>query len=52
MGPFSSVAEALLYLGIVGLVAVVAVRLGMLLAPRLDRLTHSADEDDGGHDPD
>lgn len=44
-------AEALIYLGIVGLLAVVAVRLGMLLAPRLDRLTHSDDEDDGGHNP-
>jgi hypothetical protein len=44
--------EAVLYLGIVGFLAVVAVRLGMLLAPRLDRLTHSDDEDDGGHDPD
>jgi hypothetical protein len=31
-------------------VAVVAVRLGMLLAPRLDRLTESDDEDDGGSD--
>jgi hypothetical protein len=46
------VAEAIVYLGIVALLAVVAVRLGMLLAPRLDRLTHSDDEDDGGHDPD
>jgi hypothetical protein len=46
------VAEAVVYLGIVGLLAVVAVRLGMLVAPRLDRLTHSDDEDDGGHDPD
>ena len=43
--------EALVYLGIVGLLAVAAVRLGMLLAPRLDRLTHSDDEDDGGHNP-
>jgi hypothetical protein len=45
------VVEALVYLGIVGLLAVAAVRLGMLLAPRLDRLTHSDDEDDGGHNP-
>jgi hypothetical protein len=45
------VAEAIVYLGIVALLAVVAVRLGMLLAPRLDRLTHSDDEDDGGHNP-
>ena len=46
-----NVAEALVYLAIVGIVAVVAVRLGMLVAPRLDRMTHSDDEDDGGHDP-
>jgi hypothetical protein len=48
------VAEAIVYLGIVALLAVVAVRLGMLLAPRLDRLTHSddEDEDDGGHHTD
>jgi hypothetical protein len=35
----------------VAVVVVVAVRLGMLLAPRLDRLTQPDDEDDGG-DPD
>lgn len=41
--------EAAVFLGAVVLIAIVGVRLGMLLAPRLDRLTHSADEDDVGH---
>ena len=44
------VGQALLLLGIAGVIAVVAVRLGMLVAPRLDRLTAPDDEDDGGHD--
>ena len=37
------------FLGIVAVVAVVAVRLGMLLAPRIDRLTEPHDEADGDH---
>lgn len=41
--------ELLVFLGLVAIVAVVAIRLGMLLAPRLDRLTEPHDEDDGGH---
>lgn len=43
--------EALVYLAIVGAIAVGAIRIGMLLAPRLDRMTAPDDEDDGGdHD--
>jgi hypothetical protein len=42
--------EAIAFLGVVFLVGVLSVRLGMLLAPRLDRLTEPHDEDDGGHD--
>jgi hypothetical protein len=39
------------FLGLVAVLVVVAVRLGMLVAPRLDRLTQPDDEDDGGaHD--
>jgi hypothetical protein len=44
------VPELVVFAGLVALIAVVAVRLGMLLAPRLDRLTEPHDEDDGGHD--
>jgi hypothetical protein len=46
------VGEAILFLAVVIVIAVAAVRLGMLLAPRLDRLTQpdDDDEDDGGHD--
>jgi hypothetical protein len=44
--------EALVYLLIVGLIAVVAIRLGMLVAPRLDRMTAPDDEDDGGQPDD
>jgi hypothetical protein len=43
-------ADLLVFAGLVTIAAVVAVRLGMLLAPRLDRLTEPHDEDDGGHD--
>jgi hypothetical protein len=43
-------AEAILFLAIVVIVAVVGVRLGMLVAPRLGRWTELHDEDDGGHD--
>jgi hypothetical protein len=35
---------------VVSVFAVLAVRLGMLVAPHLDRLTEPHDEDDGGHD--
>ena len=38
------------FVAIVVVVAVVGIRLGMLLAPRLDRLTEPDDEDDGGDD--
>ncbi len=34
----------------VALVAVVGVRLGMLLAPRIDRLTDRSEEEPGGDD--
>jgi hypothetical protein len=50
----SGVGEGLVYLVVVAAIAVVAIRLGMLLAPRLDKLTaHEEmtapdDEDDGG----
>lgn len=39
--------DLLLFAAIVVGAAVVAVRIGMLLAPRLDRLTSPDDEDDG-----
>lgn len=48
----SGFGEAAVFLGIVAILGVIGVRLGMLLAPRLDRLTQSDDEDDGGHHPD
>jgi hypothetical protein len=44
------VVEAIVFLGLTVIIAVVAVRLGMLVAPRLDRLTAPDDEDDGGAD--
>ena len=40
--------EVVVFLGLAVVVAVVAIRLGMLVAPRLDRLTEPHDEDDGG----
>jgi hypothetical protein len=43
-------AAAAAFLGLVTVLVVVAVRLGMLVAPRLDRLTQPDDEDDGGAD--
>ena len=43
-------AAAAAFLGLVAVLVVVAVRLGMLVAPRLDRLTQPDDEDDGGAD--
>ncbi len=48
----SGFGEAALFLGVVAILTVTGVRLGMLLAPRLDRLTQSDDEDDGGDPPD
>jgi hypothetical protein len=42
---------AVVFLGVVVAIGVIAVRLGMLVAPRLDRLTQPDDEDEGGpHD--
>ena len=47
----SGATEAVVFLAVAAVLAVLAVRLGMLLAPRLDRLTAPDDEDDGGdHD--
>ena len=43
-------AAAAVFLGLVAILVVVAVRLGMLVAPGLDRLTRPDDEDDGGAD--
>ena len=40
----------LMFVAVVVLVVVVGIRLGMLLAPRLDRLTGSNEEDEGGDD--
>lgn len=45
----SGVAEAIVFLAVVAVLAVIAIRLGMLVAPRLDRMTQPDDEDDGGH---
>lgn len=44
----SGVTEAVTFLLLVAVVVVIAVRLGMLLAPRLDRMTTPDDEDEGG----
>jgi photosystem I reaction center subunit XII len=46
----SEAREVFIFLVIALVAAVIAVRLGMLLAPRLDRLTAPDDEDDGGDD--
>jgi hypothetical protein len=40
---------AIVFLAVVAALVVIAIRLGMLLAPRLDRMTQPDDEDDGGH---
>lgn len=40
---------AAFFVGFAVVVAVVGVRLGMLLAPRIDRLTEPHDEADGDH---
>jgi hypothetical protein len=44
----SGLGELVVFLALAAIATVVAVRLGMLLAPRLDRLTTPDDEDDGG----
>jgi len=44
------VADVVVFLGLTAILAVVAIRLGMLLAPRLDRMTEPHDEDDGGRE--
>jgi hypothetical protein len=44
----SGLGEAIVYLAIVAAIAVGAIRIGMLVAPRLDRMTTPDDEDDGG----
>jgi hypothetical protein len=41
--------EAIVFLAVVAVLVVIAIRLGMLLAPRLDRMTQPDDEDEGGH---
>lgn len=42
-----SLIAAAVFVGLVIVIAVVGVRLGMLLAPRIDRLTEPHDEADG-----
>jgi len=42
-----SLIAAAVFVGVVVVVAVVGVRLGMLVAPRIDRLTDPHDEADG-----
>jgi hypothetical protein len=44
----SGAGELVIFTALVVVVAVAAIRLGMLLAPRLDRMTTPDDEDDGG----
>lgn len=47
----NDILAAIVFLVVVLLVAVISVRLGMLVAPRLDRLTEPDDEDErGSHD--
>jgi hypothetical protein len=43
----SPIVVAAIFVGLVVIVAVVGVRLGMLVAPRIDRLTEPHDEADG-----
>ena len=40
----------IVFVVVVEVVAVVGVRLGMLLAPRIDRLTERSEEEPGGDD--
>jgi hypothetical protein len=44
----SGAGEAIVFLVLVAIIAAVAVRLGMLVAPRLDRMTTPDDEDEPG----
>lgn len=47
----NGVVEVAVFAGLVAVIAVIAIRVGMLVAPRLDRVTQPPDEDDGGdHD--
>jgi hypothetical protein len=47
----SGIGEVVVFLGVVATLAVIGIRLGMLVAPRLGRLTEPDDEDQGGdHD--
>lgn len=46
----NDVVAAIVFLGLVAFIGVAALGLGMLLAPRLDRLTEPDDEDEGGSD--
>jgi hypothetical protein len=47
VGQVDGLIAAAVFVGIVVVVAVVGVRLGMLVAPRIDRLTDPHDEADG-----
>lgn len=40
--------ELVVFLALVAIVVVAGIRVGMLVAPRLDRLMEPHDEDDGG----
>ena len=42
--------EYVIFLGLVAIIAVGGIRLGMLLAPALQRLTDDPDEEPGGDD--
>ena len=44
------IVAAIVFVGLVTVLVVVAVRLGMLVAPHLDRLTEPDDEDNGAAD--
>ena len=47
----SGVVEVGVFAAVVAVIVVVAIRVGMLVAPRLDRVTQPPEEDDGGdHD--
>lgn len=46
--PPTRVADLAVFLVLAVVVAVAGIRLGMLLAPRLDRIAEAHEEDDGG----
>lgn len=46
----STLVEAAIFLGLVAVIAVAGVVVGMLIAPRLARLTEPHDEEAGGDD--